>query len=201
MAKSATRPSVFICASAIGFYGERGDETVDETSPPGSGFLPEVCMKWEAAAGPAAEAGIRTVHLRTGIVLSTDGGALQKMLPPFKMGGGGVIGSGRQYMSWIHIEDEVEAIRFVMQDSSISGPVNLTAPQPVTNREFTQVLGRVLHRPTILPLPAFAVKMLFGEMGEELLLGSTRAVPKKLADAGYPFRYAELPAALEALLK
>lgn len=198
---SGAAPSVFICASAIGYYGERGDEAVDENSPPGSGFLPDVCVQWEAAAAPAAESGIRTVHLRTGIVLSREGGALKKMLPPFTMGAGGIIGSGRQYMSWISLEDEVRAIRFLMKDDRLCGAVNLTAPQPVTNREFTKALGRALHRPTLLPLPAFAVKALFGEMGEALLLGSTRALPKRLAAAGYSFHHARLSTALEALLR
>jgi uncharacterized protein (TIGR01777 family) len=200
LARSESKPSVFICASAIGFYGNRGDEKLDEASSPGSGFLTDVCLRWEAAAEPAEDAGIRTVLLRTGIVLSTNGGALKQMLPPFRLGGGGKVGSGRQYMSWISIDDEVRAIRFLIDNPSVSGAANLVSPEPVPNREFTKMLGHVLHRPTILPLPAFAVRLLFGEMGEELLLGSARVLPQRLADAGFQFKHADLKSALEEIV-
>jgi uncharacterized protein (TIGR01777 family) len=200
LARSDQKPAVFICASAIGYYGLRGDEILDESSAPGAGFLPEVCKRWEAAVQPAADAGIRTVRIRTGVVLSTQGGALEKMLPPFKMGGGGILGSGRQYMSWISLADEVQAIRFLIDNQSLSGAVNLVGPRPVTNREFTKTLGQMLHRPTVLPLPAFAARILFGEMADELLLGSTRVIPKKLIDAGYEFCHPDLQSALEEIL-
>lgn len=201
LARSEPKPSAFVCASAIGFYGSRDNELLDENSPAGNGFLPEVCKKWEAAARPAEEAGIRTIHIRTGIVLGKKGGALKKMLPPFKMGAGGILGSGRQYMSWISLDDEVKAIRFLIDTETISGAVNLVAPNPVTNHEFTKVLGKILHRPSIFPMPAFAVRLLFGEMGEALLLGSSRVAPKKLIDAGYEFCHAHLQPALEDILR
>lgn len=200
LAASEYKPAVLICASAIGFYGDRGDEILVEESPAGTGFLPEVCIKWEAAARPAEEAGIRTAWIRTGIVLSRKGGALAKMLPPFNMGGGGILGNGRQYMSWISLEDEVNAIRFLIGNEAVRGAVNLTAPNPETNHEFTKALGRALRRPTILPMPAFAVRMLFGEMGEALLLGSSRILPQKLTDAGYEYRHPHLESALEDIL-
>jgi uncharacterized protein (TIGR01777 family) len=153
------------------------------------------------ASAPAADAGIRTVNIRTGIVLSNKGGALKKMLPPFKMGGGGILGNGKQYMSWISLEDEVRAIRFAMENPAIEGAVNLTAPDPVNNLDFTKKLGKVLHRPTIMPLPEFAVRLIFGEMGEYLLLGSARVLPKKLIDTGYEFCHADLESALEDILR
>ena len=198
--ESPSKPAVFICASAIGFYGNRGNEMLAENRPAGTGFLSGICRKWEAAAQPAFEAGIRTVWIRTGIVLSKDGGALRKMLLPFRMGAGGILGDGGQYMSWISLADEVKAIRFLINNEAVSGAVNLAAPNPVTNLEFTRALGKVLHRPTIFPLPAFAVRSLFGEMGEELLLSSTRVIPKKLIDAGYEFCHPHLQSALEAIL-
>ncbi|VGO22103.1 TIGR01777 family oxidoreductase [Pontiella sulfatireligans] len=201
LASSSSKPAVFICASAIGFYGDRADETLDEASSAGSGFLPDVCKNWEAAAKPAADAGIRTVWIRTGIVLSKKGGALNKMLPPFKMGAGGILGNGRQYMSWISLEDEIGAICFSIENAVVSGPVNLVAPNPATNLEFTKALGKALHRPTILPMPAFAVRLLFGEMGDALLLGSTRVLPKKLIEAGYEFCHPDLQSALEDVLR
>jgi uncharacterized protein (TIGR01777 family) len=200
LARSEVKPAVFICGSAIGFYGNRGDETLAEDSSAGTGFLAEVCSKWEAAVEPAKDAGIRTVCIRTGIVLSKDGGALSKMLPPFKMGAGGVMGNGRQYMSWISLTDQVNAIRFLLENNTIHGAVNLTAPNPETNRDFTKALGGVIRRPTLLPMPSLAVRMLFGEMGEELLLASTRVLPKKLADAGYEFKHPHLESALEDIL-
>lgn len=200
LADSETKPYVFICASAIGFYGDRGDEVLDESSAAGTDFLSKVCKKWEAAAQPASAAGIRTVWIRTGIVLSANGGALKQMLLPFKMGGGGMLGNGQQYMSWISLTDEIRIIRFAIDNPVLGGVVNLTAPKPVTNREFTKTLGRVLHRPTVLPLPAFAVRLIFGEMGSALLLGSTRALPKKLMDADFEFCHPDLQSALEDIL-
>ena len=201
LARSQVKPSVFVCASAIGFYGHRGDEPLDESSTSGSDFLSRVCARWEAASAPAAEAGIRTVNIRTGVVLSSKGGALKKMLTPFKMGAGGILGSGRQYMSWISLADEVKAIRFLIETEIINGSVNLVAPNPVTNLEFTKTLGRILYRPTLLPLPALAARLLFGEMAEALLLGSARVVPKKLVDAGYEFCHADLQSTLKEILR
>jgi uncharacterized protein (TIGR01777 family) len=200
LAQSDEKPAVFICASATGFYGSRKDEKLDENSAIGSGFLPEVCKEWEDATRPAEEAGIRTVRLRTGIVLSCDGGALQKMITPFKLGGGGILGDGAQFMSWISLDDEVAVIRCLIDNQGINGSVNLVSPNPVTNREFTKTLGKVLKRPTILPMPAFAVRLLFGEMGEALLLCSTRAYPKKLLDSGYRFKHPDLESALRSIL-
>ncbi|MCF7849677.1 MAG: TIGR01777 family oxidoreductase [Kiritimatiellales bacterium] len=201
LAGSADKPEVFICASAIGFYGDSGDELLDEESGAGEGFLSNVCKKWEAAARPTDEAGIRTLSIRTGVVLSTEGGALKKMLMPFRMGGGGILGNGRQYMSWISLGDMVRSIRFLIDTDSIGGAVNLVSPNPVTNREFTKTLGQVLHRPTILPLPAFAARILFGEMADELLLGGCRVIPQKLLDAGYQFRNPDLQTVLVELLR
>ena len=193
-------PRRFLCASAIGFYGDRGDERLDETSDSGAGFLAEVCRAWENESRAAEEFAERVYQIRTGIVLAADGGALAKMLTPFKLGLGGVIGSGRQYMSWIALADEVGAILHLLESDAESGPVNLTAPRPVTNREFTKTLGDVLGRPTILPLPAFAVELIFGQMGEEALLGSQRVDPERLAADGYTFRYRELEATLRDIL-
>jgi uncharacterized protein (TIGR01777 family) len=201
MAASDSKPSVFVCASALGFYGSRGDAKLDESSSPGNDFISGVCQKWEQATEPAVSAGIRTVNIRTGIVLSTSGGALKKMLFPFRMGGGGILGNGQQYMSWISLEDEVKALRFLIENPALSGPVNLVSPNPVLNLEFTKTLGSALHRPTLLPMPAFAARMLFGEMADALLLGSARVIPKKLVDAGYEFCHADLKSALEELLK
>lgn len=198
---SPNKPDIFISSSAIGYYGDRGTETIDECCSAGSGFLSNVCVKWEASTKAAEISGVRTIKLRTGIVLSTEGGALQKMLPPFKLGGGGILGSGGQFMSWISIEDVVGIIRFLIKSEAISGPVNLVSPNPVTNREFTKTLGCVLRRPTFMPLPAFAAKMMFGEMAEALLLSSTRVIPGKLVDAGYRFKHADLRIALEDILR
>jgi len=193
-------PAVLACASAIGFYGDRGDELMRDDSVVGSGFLPEVCQQWEEAAQAARECGIRVVHMRIGVVLSEKGGALKEMLTPFKLGAGGKIGSGRQYMSWIAIDDVVGAVGHVLDHDQLSGPVNVVAPQPVTNAEFTKTLGKVLRRPTIFPLPGFAARLLFGEMAEELLLASTRVAPAKLDDTGYRFAYPELETALRHIL-
>src|SRR5579863_9305286 len=177
LAQAKDKPSIFVCSSAIGYYGDRGDELLNEESAPGVGFLPEVCREWEVATRPAAEAGIQTVQIRTGVVLSSRGGALGKMLMPFKMGVGGKIGSGRQWMSWIDVQDMVGAIHHILKSDLLHGPVNMVAPKPVTNEEFTQTLASVLSRPAIFPMPAFAVKLAFGEMGETVLLGSQRVEP------------------------
>ena len=189
-------PKVFISASAIGFYGLRGDEPLDETSTPGSGFLADVCQEWEAAAAPARDAGIRTVCLRTGLVLSRAGGMLAQVLLPFKMGAGGVVGTGRQWLSWISLADAAAGIQHAIATAELSGPVNLTAPQPVPNAEFVRTLGKLLGRPTLIPLPAFAVKVLFGEMGDELLLSGQRVLPQKLLASGFQFAHLDLESAL-----
>jgi uncharacterized protein (TIGR01777 family) len=201
LARLEQPPRVLVCASATGFYGDRGDELLDESSSPGTGFLADVCREWEAAAAPAAEAGIRVVHLRLGVVLSHRGGALQKMLLPFKLGAGGRIGTGRQYWSWIHLDDVVGALLHAIGHYELSGPVNAVGPQPVTNAEFTQVLGRVLRRPTIFPMPAFAARLALGEMANELLLCSARVLPCKLQGSGYAFAYSDLETALWRELK
>lgn len=201
LAQAEEKPKVFICASAVGYYGNRGDEPLTEESAPGKGFLPEVCEQWEEATTAAVQADIRTAHLRTGIVLSPKGGALGAMLLPFKLGLGGRIGNGKQWMSWIHVQDMVGAIHHILKNDLLQGPVNMVAPKPVTNAEFTKTLGSVLSRPAILPMPALAVKAVFGEMGEELLLGSQKVEPCRLIASGYPFRFRELRPALEALLR
>ena len=187
-------------ASAIGFYGSRGEETLDEASARGSGFLPDVCSEWEAATDAAAKAGIRVVHLRLGIILSPRGGALAKMLTPFRLGVGGRIGSGRQWMSWIALDDVLGSISHALASDSVRGPVNAVAPNPVTNRQFTKVLGGVLWRPTILPMPGFMARLAFGEMADELLLASTRVVPRALHASHYQFRYGDLEGGLRHLL-
>lgn len=195
-----TPPRVLVAASAIGFYGDRGDELLDESAPPGSGFLPGVCQEWEDAVAPARARGIRVVHLRTGIVLSPQGGALAQMLLPFKLGAGGVLGSGNQYMSWVALDDMLGIVLHALTDTSVSGPVNAVAARAVTNREFTKTLGKVLQRPTIFPVPAFAVRLLFGEMGDALLLASTRVAPTRLKEAGFEFAYPDLEGALRHVL-
>jgi uncharacterized protein (TIGR01777 family) len=200
-AAAPQRPRVFISASAIGYYGDRGEETLREESSSGNGFLPEVCRQWEVAAQPAAAAGIRTAQMRFGVVLSASGGALQKMLPPFRMGVGGNIGSGRQWSSWIDIGDVVGAILHVIKTDTLRGPVNVVGPDPVRNAEFTKTLAAVLSRPAILPLPAFAARLVFGQMADELLLASQRVEPAKLSASGYVFKRPELRAALEAILE
>jgi uncharacterized protein (TIGR01777 family) len=189
-------PQVFLCSSAIGFYGNRGDEFLNEESGPGQGFLTDVCKAWEAATEPAQKAGIRVVNVRTGIVLTALGGALAKMLTPFQMGAGGIIGSGRQWMSWVSLEDLIGIYHYLIYADSLSGPVNATAPEPVTNRIFTRTLGRVLKRPALFPLPSFAVKGIFGEMGEALLLEGQRVKPKKLLQSGFGFLYPGLDSSL-----
>ena len=200
VARLSKPPKAFLCASAIGFYGNRGDETLTEESSPGTGFLPEVGQQWEQACQPAAQANIRIVHLRFGIVLSSKGGALKMMLPPFQFGLGGRLGSGKQWMSWVSLPDVAGAISHALGNESLRGPVNVVSPNPVTNLQFTESLGRAIHRPTVFPVPAFAVRLLFGEMGDELLLGSTRVEPKRLKGTGYRFRHPELEPALRDLL-
>lgn len=200
LAKLKSPPKVLVSASAIGFYGIRGDEELTENSPAGSGFLSEVCQAWEQATLPAQQAGIRVVHARLGIILSPKGGALAKMLFPFRMGGGGILGSGKQYMSCVSLDDVLGVLLHCVTTDSLSGPVNVVDPRPVTNREFTKTLGRVLFRPTIFPVPAFAVRLLFGEMGDALLLGSTRVVPRKLLESGYRFRDPDLETCLRNML-
>jgi uncharacterized protein len=201
LAQAEEKPKVFICGSAIGYYGNRGEEQLREESAPGTGFLAEVCQQWEEATMPAVQADIRTAHLRTGIVLSPKGGALGAMLLPFKLGVGGRVGDGRQWQSWIHVQDLVGAIHHIMKNDLLQGPVNMVAPKPVRNTEFTKTLARVLSRPAILPMPAFAVRTVFGEMGQELLLSSQKVEPGKLISSGYPFRFRELQPALQALLR
>ena len=200
------KPQALIAASAIGFYGDRGDDLLDEHSAPGEGFLPDVCREWEAAsqaaqAAQAAEAGgIRVALLRIGVVLSTRGGALAKLLTPFKLGLGGRIGHGRQYMSWITLTDLVRVIDFALNTESLRGPVNAVAPQPVTNADFAKELGRALSRPALAPLPAFVARALFGEMGETLLLAGAHVLPAKLKQAGFSFEHPDLRTALAAEL-
>jgi uncharacterized protein (TIGR01777 family) len=193
-------PKVLVSGSAIGYYGSRGDEVLTETSGAGSGFLAELCRQWEAAAEPARVAGIRVSTIRTGVVLSADGGALAKQLPLFRFGLGGRMGSGRQYQSWISITDEVAAIAWLLH-RDLDGPVNLTAPSPVTSREFAKTLGQVLHRPTFLPTPAFGPKLVFGrELVDELLLASQRIVPAALEAGGFTFAHPDLETALRSVL-
>lgn len=199
-AASKSPPRVIVAASAIGFYGDRGDTLLDESASRGQGFLAKVCEEWEAAAKPAEEAGIRVVRLRIGVVLSPAGGALGKMLPPFRTGAGGRIGHGRQSWSWVALDDLLGAILHAIATADLRGPVNVVAPEPVTNAAFTKTLGRVLGRPTLLPMPAFAARLALGEMADELLLASQRVTPRKLLDSGYAFRYPNLEGALRHLL-
>jgi uncharacterized protein (TIGR01777 family) len=193
-------PRAFLCASATGIYGNRGDEILTESSAPGSGFLAETCVQWEAAAQPAKDAGIRVVHLRFGAGLSLEGGALAKLLPIFRMGLGGKLGSGKQWMSWMSLPDVVSAIFHIIQEAQLSGPVNMVSPILVTNAEFTRTLANVLHRPAIFPVPAFALRIVVGEMADEAVLASTRVLPARLAETGFHFQHARLALALESLL-
>ncbi len=194
-------PSVFLTASAIGYYGDRGDELLTEKSAAGQGFLPTVCIEWEKAAKPAAEKGIRTVYMRFGIILDPNEGALSRMLTPFRLGIGGKVADGRQWMSWIALSDVINGIKFLIADKALDGPVNLVTPNPVTNAEFTKTLGRVLSRPTIFPIPAFAARLAFGEMGDALLLSSQRVEPSVLKDRGFQFKWPALEPALKNLLQ
>lgn len=200
MSRSARRPAVFINASATGIYGDRGDEVLTEASAIGTGFLADVCRAWEAPLATARQLGIRTIALRTGVVLTPQGGALAKMLPAFSAGVGGRLGNGRQWMSWITLEDLLGVIDHVLVHEACNGPINAVAPQPVTNAEFTTALGRALRRPTVLPVPAFMLRLLFGQMADEALLSSTRVVPKALLDNGFEFRQAQIETALPQLV-
>jgi hypothetical protein len=193
-------PRVLVAASATGFYGDRGAEVLTEESSPGSGFLAEVCREWESATRPAEQAGIRVVHLRFGMILSPRGGALGKMLLPFKLGVGGPAGSGRQFVSWVAIDDAIGAVLHAVATEGLRGPANVVAPAPVTNAEFARTLGRVLSRPALVPFPAFAARLAFGELAEALLLASARVMPAKLQASGYRFRFADLEGALRHLL-
>ena len=200
LAKLQRPPRVLVSASAIGYYGDRGAEVLSEESSPGTGFLPEVCRAWESATEPATNKGIRVVHLRIGIVLSTRGGALAKMLPPFRMGAGGKIGSGAQYMSWISLADLCGAILHAIKTESLRGAVNAVSPRPLTNAEFTKELGTALHRPAIFPLPAFAARLMLGEMADALLLASIRIEPARLQASGFAFQDREIGPALARIL-
>lgn len=191
------RPGVFVSSSAVGIYGDRGGEELTETSSHGDDFLAEVCVAWEAAADPAREAGIRVVHPRTGVVIAKDGPLIDKVELPFRLGVGGKVGSGRQYVPWISLVDEVAALRFLI-DRPLEGAVNLTGPAPATNLELTRALGTVLRRPTLMPIPAFAIRLLYGEMGETLATISQRVLPARLLDAGFTFRHTTILAALSA---
>jgi len=201
LAALARSPHVLIAASAIGFYGDRGDEVLTEESPAGSGFLPQVCQEWEAATAPAAEKGIRVVNLRFGMVLAADGGALKMMLPAFRLGVGGPPGSGRQWVSWITRDDVLGIIQHAIADERLRGPVNAVAPESLTHRDFSRALGRVLHRPAIMPVPAFVLRLMLGEMADGLLLASDRVSPEKLKALDYSFLYPGLDPALQHLLR
>ncbi len=199
IAKLSRKPAALICASATGYYGTRGDEALDESSPPGSGFLAEVCVDWEREAMAAEPLGMRVACLRTGVVLHPRGGALKRMLPPFRMGVGGQLGGGRQWMPWIHLDDLANLYAFAI-DNPVRGALNATAPNPVTNADFTRTLASAVRRPAILPIPVFAMKLLYGEMAQ-ILFDSQRALPKQAESAGFRFRFPQLPAALADLLK
>ncbi|MFW6287040.1 MAG: TIGR01777 family oxidoreductase [Candidatus Sumerlaeota bacterium] len=194
------KPDVFITASAVGYYGDTGDKRIDESQPPGETFLARVCDEWEAATRPAVDAGIRTVHLRLGMVLSPEGGALKAMLPIFRLGLGGPVGGGRQWVSWVALADATRAIRHIIRTPSISGPVNIASPEPVRQKDFAKALGRTLHRPTILPAPAFAVRLMLGEMADELLLSSVRLLPSRLQNHHFAFRFQTLENYLQSVL-
>ncbi|MBA2691213.1 MAG: TIGR01777 family protein [Rubrobacter sp.] len=200
LAKLTDKPKVLVSASAVGYYGDRGNELLREDSGPGSDFLAEVCKVWESSADAAREAGIRVVHPRIGIVLSTEGGALGTTLPIFKLGGGGKVGSGNQFWSWVALDDLIGSIRHSIENDSVIGPVNVGSPNPVTNAEYTKVLGEVLGRPTFLPLPAAAARIMLGEVADALLLASARMEPTKLEATNYEFRHPELEGALRRIL-
>jgi uncharacterized protein len=200
LASLPNKPRVMLSGSAVGFYGSRGDEPLDETSPPGDDFLASVCKEWEAATSPASDAGIRVVMSRTGLVLTPRGGALAKMLLPFRLGLGARFGSGNQWMSWISLSDMINALIHLIRNDALSGPVNLVSPNPVTNREFTRTLGYVLGRPTLFVVPRFAAELVFGEMGDSTILASQRARPKRLLESGFEFSEPTLEAALRGEL-
>jgi uncharacterized protein (TIGR01777 family) len=201
LAKLARPPATLLVASAIGFYGDRGDESLTEESAPGTGWMAELCRAWEAAAEPAARRAIRVAHLRTGLVLAPTGGALAPMLLPFRLGLGGPVSSGRQYWSWVAIDDVVGAVRHLLAATDVRGPVNVTAPYPVTSREFARTLGSVLRRPAVLPVPAFALRLAFGESADAALLTGSRVLPAKLQASGFSFRYPHLEPALRHVLE
>ncbi len=194
-------PASFICASAIGYYGNRGDQMLNEESSPGNDFLSQVCVEWEEATQPAVEKRIRTVNTRFGIILDKEGGALAKMLPPFRMGVGGRIGDGKQWMSWIALDDVIGGLRLAITNQTLNGPVNFVTPNPVTNAEFTKALGKALLRPTLFPIPAFGVRLAFGEMADALLLASQRVEPARLKDLGYGFKHSEIGPTLSHILR
>ena len=200
LAHAAERPAVLLSASAIGIYGDRGDQVLDEQSSPGEGFLAEVCREWESATEAASKAGIRTVQARFGIVLSRSGGALAKMLGPFRLGVGGKVGSGRQWWSWVALDDVIGAIEHVMKTGTLAGPVNVVSPNPVTNREFTRSLASAVARPAVFPMPAWAARLALGEMANELLLASQRVEPARLRVSGYRFARSDLGSALVSIL-
>jgi uncharacterized protein len=200
LAQLSHPPEVLLVASGTGFYGDRGDAPVDESAGPGTGFLADLCRAWEEAAEPAAAAGIRAVHLRCGPVLGGGGGPLGKMLPIFRLGLGGPLGNGRQWMSWVALADLIVAVRFLLSGTKLAGPINMVAPEPVTSAEFARAIGRAVRRPAILPAPAFALRLAFGEMADEVLLASARVVPKRLLDAGFPFSYPRIDEALREAL-
>lgn len=197
LSAKAQKPEVLISCSAVGFYGDRGDDELTEHSSAGAGFLPDICREWEQACSPAVACGIRVVNIRLGMVLSPEGGALQKMLPPFRLGLGGPLGNGRQFISWIDIDDVCNAISHILHHREISGPVNLVAPQPVRNRDFSRALGKALKRPAMLPAPALALRLLLGDMADALLLSSTRVIPAKLLEGGFNFAQPDLYQALQ----
>jgi uncharacterized protein (TIGR01777 family) len=200
LTKLQNPPKAYISASAIGYYGDRADEELTESSKPGNDFLAEVCIKWEAEAKPIADAGIRVAHIRTGLVLSPDGGALEKLLLPFKLGLGGPVGSGRQWWSWVAFSDIIKIYEFAITNDGVSGPVNAVAPNAVRNKEFVKTLGKALHRPAFMPLPSVAVKLIFGEMGDGLLLGSQHVMPKVLETKGYGFEQTDLLTCLKGMV-
>ncbi len=198
---SELRPGTFVSASAIGYYGERGDQPLPETAAGGTGFLADLVRQWEAATEPASSAGVRVAMLRTGLVLSARGGLMKRMVPLFKLGVGGKLGSGQQYQSWITLADEIGAIRHILQAEQLDGPVNLVGPEPVRNAEFTAALAKALHRPAVLPAPAFALRIALGQFADEGVLVSQRVLPEKLLASGYRFSHADLPSALEWAVK
>jgi uncharacterized protein (TIGR01777 family) len=200
IARATDPPKVLLSASAVGYYGETGDEAVDESGPNGSGFLADVVRQWEASTAAAEAAGVRVVHARTGVVLSAEGGALGRVLPLFKLGLGGRLGSGRQWMSWIAVADQITALRFLLDRADLSGPVNVTAPEPVRNRDYTKAIGRAVNRPALAVVPAAALRLALGGFADEGVLVSQRVVPTRLEDAGFLFTYADIDAALTAIV-
>jgi len=201
LAKLSSPPKVFLCASATGIYGDRDDEILDEDSAPGKGFLADVCREWEEATRAASDAGMRVANLRFGPIFSKEGGMLAKLLTPFKLGVGGKVGSGKQYVSWVAIDDVISAVMFALENEGIRGGINIVTPNPATNEEFTKAMGKVLSRPTIFAVPEFAARLAFGEMADEMLLSSQRVLPKRLSEAGYQFQYPDLESALRHLLR